>query len=74
MEHGMWEIIDVLRRHHRGDSNVKIAKATNRGRNTVKRYLKTAKSLGWLQTMVLPVGWTEFLNFRVEFSPVVFYF
>lgn len=50
MEYGMWEILDVLRRHHRGDSNVKISNSTKRSRNTVKRYLKTATSLGWVQT------------------------
>jgi len=47
MEHGMWEILEVLRRHHRGENNVKIAKSTHRSRNTVKRYLVLATRLGW---------------------------
>ena len=50
MEHGMWEILDVLRRYYRGESKVKISNSTKRGRNTVKRYIHTAEGLGWLQS------------------------
>ena len=46
-EHGMWEILDVLKRHHRGESQRRIAAATNRGRKTVRAYIREAKKLGW---------------------------
>lgn len=47
VEHGMWEILDVLRRFHRGESKVAIARSTGRSRNTVKRYIGIASSLGF---------------------------
>jgi transposase len=47
-EHGMWEILDVLRRIHRGESRRRVAKVTGRGRNTVKHYLEIAEELGWV--------------------------
>lgn len=46
-EHGMWEILEVLKRHHRGESQRRIAAATGRGRKTVRAYLREAKKLGW---------------------------
>jgi len=46
-EHGMWEILDVLKRHHRGESQRRIAAATGRGRKTVRAYIREAKKLGW---------------------------
>ena len=52
-EHGMWEILDVLKRHHRGESQRRIAAATNRGRKTVRAYIREAKKLGW-STEVAP--------------------
>ena len=38
-EHGMWEVLDVLRRA--------IARTTGRSRKTVQRYLTAAADLGW---------------------------
>ena len=38
-EHGMWEILDVLKRHHRGESQRRIAAATGRGRKTIRAYI-----------------------------------
>lgn len=52
-EHGMWEILDVLKRHHRGESQRRIAAATSRGRKTVRAYIREAKKLGW-STEVAP--------------------
>ena len=43
----MWEILDVLKRHHRGESQRRIAAATGRGRKTVRGYIREAKTLGW---------------------------
>ncbi len=47
-EHGMWEILDVLKRIHQGEKIRSVARQTGRSRNTVKRYLTTATELGWV--------------------------
>jgi transposase len=46
-EMGMWEILDVLRRVHRGETRAAIRRATGRSRTTVRRYLREARQLGW---------------------------
>ena len=46
-EHGMWEVLEVLRRAHRGEGRRAIARTTGRARKTVARYLDTAHALGW---------------------------
>lgn len=46
-EYGMWEILDVLRRIHRGEKRKAIEAATGRTRKTIRRYLRTAEKLGW---------------------------
>lgn len=46
-EHGMWEVLEVLRRAHRGEKLKAIARSTGRSRNTVKRYLFAAGELAW---------------------------
>ncbi|MBI3781951.1 MAG: IS21 family transposase [Deltaproteobacteria bacterium] len=46
-EYGMWEILEVLRRHHRGEKKRRIALATGHTRVTVRRYIATAQKLGW---------------------------
>ena len=46
-EHGMWEVLEVLRRAHRGERKRAISRATGRSRKTLRRYLKTAAKLGW---------------------------
>ncbi len=46
-EYGMWEILDVLRRIHRGQTKKSIEAATGRTRKTIRRYLRTAEQLGW---------------------------
>jgi hypothetical protein len=47
VEHGMWEVLEVLRRWHRGESQKAIQAATRRARKTVRRYIRTAEKLGW---------------------------
>lgn len=46
-EHGMWEVLEVLRRAHGGERKRAISRSTGRSRKTVHRYLKTAAKLGW---------------------------
>jgi len=46
-EHGMWEVLEVLRRAHRGERQRAIERATGRARKTIRRYLKVAAKLGW---------------------------
>jgi transposase len=43
----MWEILDVLRRVHRGETKAAIRQATGRTRKTVRRYVERARRLGW---------------------------
>jgi transposase len=44
----MWEILDVLRRVHRGESKAAIKRATGRTRKTIRRYVERARELGWV--------------------------
>lgn len=46
-EHGMWEVLDVLRRVHRGEGRRAIARTTGRSRKTIQRYLTAAAQCGW---------------------------
>lgn len=43
----MWEVLEVLRRHQRGESQRSIQKNTGKARKTVRRLVRTAKELGW---------------------------
>jgi transposase len=47
VEHGMWEVLNVLRRVHRGEKRRAIARVTGRGRKTIGRYVRVAVELGW---------------------------
>ena len=47
-EHGMWEVLEVLRRIHRGEGRRCVARSTNRSRKTVSRYVATAMDMGWV--------------------------
>ena len=53
-EHGMWEVLDVLRRIHRGESLKAIVRVTGRSRGTVRRYVKVARALGWVPGSAAP--------------------
>jgi len=46
-EHGMTEILDILRRTKAGDGKRQIAKATGIDRNTIRKYLKIAEVCGF---------------------------
>lgn len=46
-ELGMWEVLDVLRRVHRGEAKASIERVTGRTRKTIRRYLKAAAKVGW---------------------------
>lgn len=46
-EHGMTEILDILRRTQAGDGKRQIAKATGIDRNTIRKYLKIADGCGF---------------------------
>jgi hypothetical protein len=46
-EHGMWEVLEVLRRKGRGESSGVIQAATGRSRSTIRRYVALARDLGW---------------------------
>ena len=46
-ELGMWEVLDVLRRVHRGETKSAIERVTGRTRKTIRRYLEAAAKLGW---------------------------
>jgi len=48
-EHGMWEVLDVLRRAHRGEAERAISRSTGRERRTVRRYVRAAIDLGWIR-------------------------
>jgi len=53
-EHGMWEVLDVLRRVHRGEKIRAVARSTGRTRKTIKRYLEAAGELGWVAGIHTP--------------------
>ena len=46
-EVAMWEILTVLERIGRGDSQAAVALTTRHSRKTIRRYVRTAESLGW---------------------------
>jgi len=50
----MWEILEVLRRVHRGESQAAIERVTGRTRKTVRRYVALARELGWDPTGAEP--------------------
>ena len=43
----MWEILEVLRRLHRGEPSAAIERVTGRARKTIRRYKQRARKLGW---------------------------
>jgi transposase len=48
-EHGMTEILDILRRAQAGDGKRQIAKATGIARNTIRKYLAIAETCRFTQ-------------------------
>lgn len=47
-EHGMWEVLEVLRRLERGEARRSIERTTGRTRKTIRRYERAARELGWV--------------------------
>jgi hypothetical protein len=47
-EHGMWEILEVLKKLHEGKSVRVTSRLTGRDRKTVKRYQSAATEVGWV--------------------------
>ena len=50
----MWDIQAVLERIGRGESQAAVARTTGHTRKTIRRYVRTAKSLGWEPGTDLP--------------------
>lgn len=48
LEHGMWEILEVLRRIHRGEGRRSVSRNTGRDRKTIARYVALAEGFGWV--------------------------
>lgn len=46
-EVAMWEILTVLERIGRGESQAAVARTTSHSRKTIRRFVRTAKGLGW---------------------------
>lgn len=46
-EVAMWEILNVLERLHRGESQRAVARVSGHSPKTVRRYLATAREIGW---------------------------
>ncbi len=46
-EVGMWEILNVLRRIGRGETQAAVGRVTGHDRKTIRRYVATAVELGW---------------------------
>lgn len=53
-EHGMWEVLEVLKRIHSGIGVRPTARATGRDRRTVRRYVEVANELGWVEGLHEP--------------------
>jgi transposase len=61
-EVGMWEILNVLRRIGRGETQAAVGRVTGHHRKTIRRYVGTAVELGWQPGQEEP---TEQLAVRV---------
>ena len=53
-EMGMWEILEVLRRVHRGEGQRAIGRVTGHSRTTIRRWVAVAVELGWVPVLVEP--------------------
>jgi hypothetical protein len=49
-EIAMWEVLEVLRRVHRGEGQRAIQRVTGHGRATIRRWVTCALELGWVAT------------------------
>lgn len=53
-EIAMWEILEVLRRVHRGEGQRAIQRVTGHGRSTIRRWVACAAELGWASAVQVP--------------------
>jgi hypothetical protein len=53
-EIAMWEILEVLRRVHRGEGQRAIQRVTGHGRTTIRRWVVCAGELGWVPALQEP--------------------
>ena len=53
-EIAMWEILEVLRRVHRGEGQRAIQRVTGHGRTTIRRWVACATELGWAWAVQAP--------------------
>jgi hypothetical protein len=53
-EIAMWEILEVLRRVHRGAQQRAIQQVTGHSRSTIRRRVATATELGWAAAVQVP--------------------
>jgi len=53
-EIAMWEILEVLRRVHRGEGQRAIRRVTGHGRTTIRRWVACATELGWASAVQAP--------------------
>jgi len=53
-EIAMWEILEVLRRVHRGEGQRAIQRVTGHGRTTIRRWVAYATELGWASRVQAP--------------------
>ena len=53
-EHAMWEVLEVLKRLHKGERVRSVSKNTGRDRKTVNRYKAAAEKVGWVAELHEP--------------------
>jgi transposase len=53
-EIAMWEILEVLRRVHRGERQRAIQRVTGHSRTTIRRWVGCASELGWVAPLQAP--------------------
>jgi transposase len=53
-EIAMWEILEVLRRVHRGEQQRAIRRVTGHSRSTIRRWVAAATELGWAAAVQVP--------------------
>ena len=70
----MWEILDVLRRAHRGEGRRAIARTTGRSRKTIQRYLTAAAGVfdghGFHYVREVVSGSNAILEFETELDGI----
>ena len=60
-EIGIWEILEVLRRVHRGERQRAIVRVTGHSRSTIRRYVAAARELGQTQCRLVCSEASDFI-------------